>query len=280
MRKLFLNINLALSCILLVSCSSSQLSRQYEKGVPEIINYNQTGIEKENKKTPELAGGSEAAVRTSEHNPNVLNNVFYQGNSSLKQVALTFDDGPDVYFTTRVLDILKQNGIKATFFIMGQRASANPEMVKRIVSEGHAIGNHTWNHPNLVKIKPGQIKDEISKTEGELDKIVGYHPSIFRPPYGSASYSVLKEVSSMGYYIVDWSVDTRDWAGTPPLQIMTYVKSEFRPGGIILQHCAGGKDENLTNTLEVLPQIISYLKQNDCKFVTIPEMFNIPVAKK
>ncbi|HEX9058950.1 MAG TPA: polysaccharide deacetylase family protein [Clostridia bacterium] len=253
---------------------------QNQSKAPEFAIYKQSNVEKENERTPDLSGGAESAVRTSAHNPSTSDRVFRHGNPSRKQAALTFDDGPDMYFTTRILNILKEHGIHATFFIMGKRADAHPEIVRRIVSEGHAIGNHTWDHPNLTKLEPGKIKDEINKTEQKLDKIVGYHPSIFRPPYGSASPSVIREISAMGYYTIDWSVDTRDWAGTPPSQIMKYLKSELGPGGIILQHCAGGKGENLTNTLNALPQIISYMKQNGYKFVTIPEMLNVPAAKK
>ena len=97
-----------------------------------------------------------------------------------------------------------------------------------------------------------------------------------RPPYGAADKKVVQEIGDMGYKIIDWSVDTRDWAGTPPNNIMSMVKKELHPGGIILQHCSGGKKGNLSNTVTALPEIIQYLKSEDYKFVKVPELLNIP----
>lgn len=241
--------------------------------------------ETSNVKTPELSGGPERGKRTIDSKqigdyasrfPKVL---FYSGPGNAKQAALTFDDGPDVYFTSQILDILKRNNVKATFFIVGKRAEANPEMVKRIAAEGHAIGNHTWDHPDLVKLTPDQIRSELSSTDQLLSQLVGYHPALFRPPYGATNPSDVQLISSLGYKIIDWSVDTRDWAGTPPAQIMDYVHKEFRPGGIILEHCAGGKGENLSNTVTALPEIISTLEAQGYSFVTVPYLLNIPASE-
>lgn len=237
-------------------------------------------VEKANSETPNLAGGPEWAARTGNHSAPFPNVLFYSGPASPKQAALTFDDGPDIYFTTQILDILKQHNLKATFFIVGARAKAHPEMVKRIAAEGHAIGNHTWDHPVLPKLTREQLRNEITQTEQVLDSILGYHPAIFRPPYGSASTSNIREISSMGYKVIDWSVDTRDWAGTPVTQIMNFVRRELRPGGIILEHCAGGKGENLSNTVQALPEIISMLETQKYKVIRIPELLNIPAKMK
>lgn len=236
-------------------------------------------------KTPDLAGGRESENREDRHRPasqdqTATNTIlFYSGPRSAKQVALTFDDGPDVHFTPQILDILKRNGIKATFFIVGTRAQAHPEMVKRIAAEGHVIGNHTWDHPKLTKLPPDQIRSEIDRTNQLLHSIVGYYPAIFRPPYGLASPDIVREAGSLGYKVIDWSVDTRDWAGTPAPQIMNFVRTETRPGGIILQHCAGGRRENLSNTVSALPEIISTLKSQGYTFTTVPELVHIPATK-
>lgn len=152
-------------------------------------------------------------------------------------------------------------------------------MVKRIASDGHAIGNHTWDHPDLVKLTPDQIRSEVDKTEQLLSQLLGYRPAIFRPPYGAANPNDIQLISSLHYKIIDWSVDTRDWAGTPAPQIMDYVHKEFHPGGIILQHCAGGKSENLSNTVAALPEFIAALKAQGYSFVTIPNLLNIPSAQ-
>lgn len=224
---------------------------------------------------PDIIGGPESKTRTGAHPPRIPNIVFYHGPSNKKLAALTFDDGPDVHYTTEILKILKQHGIKATFFIVGSRAEAHPEMVKRIHEEGHAIGNHTWDHPNLKKISMTQIKSEVDRTDRLLTSLIGYKPHIFRPPYGIANASDIKELGRLGYKVIDWSVDTRDWAGTSPDRIIEYVHKEATPGAIVLEHCAGGRHEKLDNTIEALPRIISYFKERGYRFVTIPELLHI-----
>lgn len=224
---------------------------------------------------PDIIGGPESKTRTGTHPPRIPNIVFHHGPSNKKLAALTFDDGPDVHYTTEILKILKQHGIKATFFIVGSRAEAHPEMVKRIHEEGHAIGNHTWDHPNLKKITMTQIKSEVDRTDRLLTSLIGYKPHIFRPPYGFANASDIKELGRLGYKVIDWSVDTRDWAGTPPDRIIEYVHKEATPGAIVLEHCAGGRHEKLDNTIEALPRIISYFKERGYRFVTIPELLHI-----
>lgn len=234
---------------------------------------------KANKDIPDLTGGSESSSRSPEK---VLpsTHVFYSSkNRTLKQVALTFDDGPDVYYTPQILDILKQNNIKATFFIIGMRAQAHPEMIHRIVNEGHSIGNHSWDHPVLTKLSVDEVQEEVQKTEQVLYNITGIKTALFRPPYGSATSQQIDEISSLGYSIIDWSVDTRDWNKTSVPQIMSFVSKEVYPGGIILQHCAGGKDENLSNTIKALPQIIRSLRNQGYSFVTVQDLLGIPSSK-
>lgn len=234
---------------------------------------------------PDLAGGAEALNRTGAHSAALPNILYYSGPKQRKLVALTFDDGPDVVFTSKILDILKQNGVKATFFLVGTRAEAHPEIVRRIAAEGHAVGNHTWDHHSLARMTPDQIKAEVLNNDQALSTIIGYHPSLFRPPYGLASPLIVQEVGSLGCKVIDWSVDTRDWAGTSPKRIMKYVRKEVRPGAIVLMHSAGGRNEKLTNTVTVLPQIISLLKTQGYTFVTVPQLLQIPgertpIAKK
>jgi polysaccharide deacetylase family sporulation protein PdaB len=273
--KLFIVI---LLCFLIIGCSSEQKQVSLEQSKKENSSASAIpaakGIDKDNN-TPELAGGAESVKRTVKHNQPIPEVVYYSGSTSSKEIALTFDDGPDTNYTVQILDILKQYSIKATFFVVGTRAQAHPDIIKRIVKEGHVIGNHTWDHSDLSKATSEQIELEVNKTEQVLDSISGLHTNIFRPPYGSASRTVINKIASMGYYIIDWSVDTRDWAGTSPPKIMAYVKKETRPGGIILQHCAGGKGDNLSNTIKVLPNIIQTLKAQNYDFVTIPQLLHL-----
>ena len=120
-----------------------------------------------------------------------------------------------------------------------------------------------------------QIRSEVDRTEHLLTSLIGYKPHIFRPPYGFANKNDIKELGRLGYKVIDWSVDTRDWAGTPPDRIMEYVHKEATPGAIVLEHCAGGRHEKLDNTIEALPRIISYFKERGYRFVTIPELLHI-----
>jgi peptidoglycan-N-acetylglucosamine deacetylase len=203
--------------------------------------------------------------------------VFHSGSSANKEVALTFDDGPDNHYTPEILDILKQSGVRATFFVIGVHAQTYPDILRRMVNEGHAIGNHTWDHPDLVTVSSEQIRSELNRTDDALDSILGYNPALFRPPFGAVSVRVVNQVASLGYKIIDWSVDTRDWTGAPPSVILQRVQAEVHPGGIILEHCAGG-NVDLRNTVNALPQIISLLKKQGFQFVTVPDLLHIPVA--
>jgi peptidoglycan/xylan/chitin deacetylase (PgdA/CDA1 family) len=195
-----------------------------------------------------------------------------------KQVALTFDDGPDDKYTLKILDILKSNGIKATFFVVGEHAAKYPNVMKRIVQEGHVIGNHSWDHSDLVKLSSDLILNEITKTDDVVRSINGVSPTLFRSPYGAVNSDVRTDAASTGHQIIGWSVDTRDWDGISTAEIMNAVKKEVKPGAIILQHSAGGKGGNLTNTIQALPQIISYLKQNNYSFVTVTELLSTEKA--
>jgi len=205
-------------------------------------------------------------------NASAQGKIYYSGPSTQKMIALTFDDGPDRYFTGKILDILKQYNVKATFFEIGKNAKAYPSVIKRIDKEGHAIGNHTYDHANLNHLSSEQIASEITKTDNILDSIIGHHNNILRPPYGINSSETIKTVSGMGYKVIDWSVDTRDWAGTPPSKIMNYVLDETRPGAIILHHCSSSRANGLDNTLNALPHEILMLKSKGYQFVTVPQL--------
>src|SRR6202047_5526552 len=111
--------------------------------------------------------------------------TYFQANVDGPYIAMTFDDGPSPETTPRLLDILKQRNIKATFFMIGQNAERNPAIVKRILAEGHEIGNHSWPHPQLSKLSDDRVTAEITKTQAAIKDASGYAPTLLRPPYGS-----------------------------------------------------------------------------------------------
>jgi polysaccharide deacetylase family sporulation protein PdaB len=200
--------------------------------------------------------------------------VIYSVSKNEKQVALTFDDGPDSRYTVKILDILKKYDVKATFFVIGQHAAANPEVMKRMVKEGHQIGNHSWDHVDLTKLGADSLKDEINKTDDKIKEYTGNKTQLIRAPYGALSGLVASTAAESEHKFIGWSVDTRDWEGVSASQILDNVKKELKPGAIILQHSAGGKHGNLANTVEALPKIIEYLKESGYRMVTVSELLD------
>ncbi|PYI51648.1 polysaccharide deacetylase family protein [Paenibacillus flagellatus] len=192
--------------------------------------------------------------------------------TAAKRVALTFDDGPDKKYTPQILDILKKREVKATFFVVGLQVEKCADVLKRIVEEGHAVGNHTYDHANLTERTAAEIAEEIRQTDEAIRKALGTGTDLFRPPYGATNDVVKKTVADSKQELVQWTVDTRDWAGTTPDEIMEKVKSQTKPDGIILMHCFGGKNGKLDNTVEALPRVIDYLKDEGYTFVTVPEL--------
>lgn len=219
-------------------------------------------------------GGSQETDRAEK--PEAKNKIYYNGAvSEGKRAALTFDDGPDAVVTPQILDILKENNIKATFFMLGSQAAAHPEVVRRIVDEGHSIGNHSWSHPRFNDLTIEEAREQIRDTQDKLEVIAGFRPSIFRPPYGELDEEKVELAHSMKLTIVNWSVDTMDWSGLPAPDILKLVREQIWPGGIILQHASGGENHQLSNTIEALKQIIPELSEQGYSFVTVPELLHL-----
>lgn len=199
-----------------------------------------------------------------------------QGNSgpvkATKQVALTFDDGPDNKYTPQVLDILKQHEVKATFFVVGRQVVNHPDVLKRIHDEGHSVGNHSWDHANLTKLSSDQIQKEIKSTDEAIEKVIGSYTPMVRAPYGAVTASIKRNLTSAGRQIVNWTVDTKDWTGAASADMVELVRNRTKNGGIILMHSFGGKNGKLDNTVEALPHMIEALKQDGYAFVTVPEL--------
>lgn len=205
---------------------------------------------------------------------------FLQGPANQNQVALTFDDGPDPRFTNQVLDVLSQYNIPATFFLLGSRASAYPEIVTSIHNEGHVIGNHTYFHPNLVDESDiDTLEREVTRTEDVLNDIIGYRTKLFRPPYGFLYEELVEKLAELNYLVIGWSVDSLDWQEDPPEVIASNVLDYTHPGAIILMHDGAELEGDRTNTIESLHQIIPTLLEHGYEFVTVPDLLNIPFEK-
>ena len=207
--------------------------------------------------------------------------LYHQGGGNENEVALTFDDGPDPKWTPQILDILKQRGIKAAFFLVGLNAEDYPGLVRRIVAEGHEIGNHTYTHPNLSEISDLQIELELNATQLLVESITGRSMTLCRPPYAADSrptdIAELKPLSliqdDLGYLIVLENIDPEDWARPGANVIVQRVKELRSRGNIILLHDAGG---NRSQTVAALPRIIDYLQERGDKIVSLSDLLDIP----
>ena len=181
------------------------------------------------------------------------------------EVALTFDDGPDPKYTPQILDILRQYGAQATFFVIGRNAENHPDLVRRILKEGHEIGNHTYTHPNLSEAKSEQITLELNATQRLIEWLTGRSTILLRPPYIADSMpATLAEArpialaTDLGYITVGESVDPEDWEKPGVDEIVRRVKEQRSAGGnVILLHDAGG---DRAQTLAALPQILQFFK--------------------
>jgi len=197
------------------------------------------------------------------------NRFLYDGNQSVPEVALTFDDGPNPYYTQQVLAVLQQYGIKATFFCIGRQVAQYPSLVKQEYAAGNVIGNHTWSHADLTKLSSDAILTQINATSDAIQQAVGVRPTFFRPPYGVINANVLTQANQLGLTTIIWNDEARDWT-TPGISVISSrILGLAGDGAIILLHDGGG---NRSQTVAALPTIITSLRQQGYTFVTLPQM--------
>ena len=183
-------------------------------------------------------------------------------------VALTFDDGPHPQHTPRLLDILAEHRVRATFFVIGPKVRRYPEIARRIVAEGHELGNHTWHHPILTRFGDGHVLSEIDRTQEIIWQTVGHVPATFRPPYGAMSPDqsrMLHERRNLPS--VNWSVDPEDWQRPGASVVAWRMVEGARPGAIILAHDTHGA------TVSAVPEAIAGLRARGLACVTLSGLF-------
>ena len=184
-----------------------------------------------------------------------------------KLVALTFDDGPHVRYTERILQILEKYNVKASFFIIGENAVQHPETIKKIYDQGHELGNHTYTHVSINKVSKEKLTEELEKTSHVIEEITSFRPRVFRPPFGAYSDASIATVTSLGYRSVLWSKDSKDWQLPSVDEILQSM--EVSSGDILLFH-----DYNQANspTPDALEKLIPRLLEKGYKFVTVTEL--------
>lgn len=196
--------------------------------------------------------------------------IFWDAKTEEKVIALTFDDGPHSKYTPAVLDVLADYEAKATFFVLGAHAEKFPDILYREFSEGHEIGNHTYDHTT----KLSRLSKEMKETSNIIYAITGTRPKLFRPVGGDYNDAVVQRANKNQLSVVLWSwdQDTKDWSGVDYKSIADDVISNVSPGDVILFHDAGGKREE---TVKALPLILDYLAENGYKTVTLSEMMKL-----
>ena len=182
-------------------------------------------------------------------------------------VALTFDDGPHPELTPKLLDILRQNGVRATFYVIGRNVTAYPDIARRIVAEGHEIANHSYNHPALTSLGSASLQREIANTTQAIEKATGRRPSNMRPPYGAINDRVRAAiVRDHGLDVILWSCDPLDWKRPGADVVRRRLVDGATPGGILLAH------DIHPGTIEAVPGVIQELKAKGYGFATVSQL--------
>ena len=203
------------------------------------------------------------------------------GSTVAKQIVLTFDDGPDAVYTPAILDILKEKHAPAAFFVVGEQAERNPELLSRIIAEGHELGNHTYTHPNIAQIGDERLKIEVNAVQRIFESRLGRRSLLFRPPYAEDvepetpdQVRPLLLTSSLGYYTVGLQIDPNDWAspGVEAIINRTIDQAHDGQGHVVLLHDSGG---NRRQTVEALPRLIDSLRSDGYEIVSLSKLVGL-----
>jgi peptidoglycan-N-acetylglucosamine deacetylase len=201
---------------------------------------------------------------------------------SSKQLALTYDDGPNDPYTLRLLEVLAKHGIRATFFLIGRYVEHRPDIARELVNAGHVIGNHTFTHPLLTFKGQGELKRQFADCERALTEAMGEHSNLFRPPFGGRRPGVLRTARKMGLEPIMWNVTGYDWNAPSAEHIERKVTGKVRGGNVILLHDGGhqvfGADRSYT--VSASDRLIARYKSEGYEFVTIPEMREMVVRRQ
>ncbi|MBO5111650.1 MAG: polysaccharide deacetylase family protein [Clostridia bacterium] len=198
-------------------------------------------------------------------------NVYTHGSREERTIALTFDDGPHPTYTDRILDVLEKHNVKATFFAVGVNAENYPAPLLRAYEEGHEIGNHTYNHKSMRTMSYEDMLREVTDTAKRIYDLTDYGVNLIRPPQGAMSAQFLSLAEELGYRIVLWDVDTRDWAHEPVDKMVKNIMESTDNGDIILFH---DYHPSVANTIKTLDIIIPALQEQGFRFVTVSELLS------
>jgi len=214
----------------------------------------------------------------------VFGKTIVAGPSDQKVVALTFDDGPNPPYTDRILDVLAKEHVHATFFLVGRAVAAYPDVVRRELHDGNALGNHSWEHEHLIALTRTEVRSSLQRTDDAIFKATGTRTTIMRPPFGARDWFVLAVAQKMGYTPVMWSVPlVRDWENPPADVIAQRVLANVRDGSIVVLHdgnrgqlCTaqrlGARVCDRSSDIDATRLIVESLKKDGYRFVTVPQL--------
>lgn len=219
--------------------------------------------------TPPATGDSTPAMKApAAETPPAPDRLSYNScNVDGQYIALTFDDGPHATLTPKLLDILKEKGVKATFYVLGQCVAANPEVLQRAAAEGHEIGNHSYDHKAFTKVGAAGVASEVNQTNAAIESLTGKKPATVRPPYGSTNTAITKRLNEeFGLKVVMWDVDPLDWKYRSSSRVTSEILKNTKAGSIVLSH-----DIHPT-TVAAMPDAIDGLLAKGFKLVTVSEL--------
>lgn len=193
-------------------------------------------------------------------------NRIIRGNPTLREIALTFDDGPHPMFTPRLLDLLRDLNIRATFFVVGEMVDQAPYLLVQMALDGHEIGNHTYHHMNLTKLSPDLVENEIRLANDSIRNACGIPPVYFRPPGGQYNEETIRVAAKLNMTTVLWTDDPADYVSPGQAVIEQRLLGHIRNGAVILLH------DGIEQTAAILPDLIARLRRQGYRFVTLSEM--------
>lgn len=197
--------------------------------------------------------------------------VITLGPKNARGIALTFDDGPDPEHTPKVLDLLDRYGAKATFFMIGKKAAAHPDVVREVQRRGHAIGAHSHEHNRVFALRsPRYVRGDLERCLTTLEEILGQRPTLFRPPVGHVSPTVGRVVRELELQMIGWSTKGQDgWSGAKPDDVVARVTPRLRDGAIVLLHDASERGDFVPASIEALPKILEEARSLGLSFVRV-----------